>query len=390
MNNVIRFPGRRRGFTLIELLVVIAIIAILIALLVPAVQKVREAAARTQCTNNLKQLGLACLNYESVNKCFPPSRTVNSYPGEVGELLAPSDDEPDADEFNGGSGMGINWATLILPYMDQTQLYELWDLGYDPNGFFVLPNGTAGNGVAGSGGIYGCSYLNQPQNARQGIVAAYFCPSRRGPTTPPVYATNEQIPAGNGGGGALGDYAACIGTTGDDIWNAALTTAPPNGLFQLGTTFSGVKIAQITDGLSNTFMIGEKHVQPNQFGVAPNDCSIYNGDMTGGTGTIWDSYACATRSAGNGGGALQGLAGASTNTDVLNSSGTAVAQVGYPIASSLSDNGWKFGSYHPGICQFVFGDGSVHGISVATPLQILDNLANIADGNPTPPPDSLD
>jgi prepilin-type N-terminal cleavage/methylation domain-containing protein len=385
MKNVIRFSGRRSGFTLIELLVVIAIIAILIALLVPAVQKVRESAARTQCTNNLKQLGLACLNYESVNKCFPPSRTVNSYPGEVAELLAPNDDEPDDDEFNGGSGMGINWATYILPYVDQEVLYVLWDLSYDPNGFLVLPNGTAGTGVGGSGGIYGVSYLNQSQAARQGIVPAFFCPSRRSPTTPPVYAIGEPVTDGTGGG-ALGDYAACIGTTGDDIWNGTYTSACPNGLFQLGTNGVGIKVAQVTDGLSNTFMIGEKHVQLGQFGIAPNDCSIYNGDMTGGTGTIWDSYACATRSAGLGGGDAagtyqgiaqggNGYAGGNTN--------------GYPIASSLNDTAWKFGSYHPGICQFVFADGTVHPINVNCPLNILDNLANIGDGNVVPAVDQL-
>ncbi len=378
MKNVIRFSGRRRGFTLIELLVVIAIIAILIALLVPAVQKVRESAARTQCTNNLKQLGLACLNYESVNKCFPPSRGVNSYPGEVGELLVPSDDEPDADEAGEG-GMGINWATYILPYMDQEPLYALWDTAYDPTGFLTLPNGTTGNGVAAGGGIYGVGYLNQTQQARQGIVAAYFCPSRRTPTTAPVYAVNDGISPG----GALGDYAACIGTTGDDIWNGSYTNALPNGLFQLGVNGVGVKIAQITDGLSNTFMFGEKHVQLGQFGMGSNDCSIYNGDLASGTGTIWNSFACATRSAGLGGADVAGFAGASTNL------AGGATQTGYPIANSLNDNGWKFGSYHPSICQFVFGDGTVHSISVTTPLQILDSLANIADGNPTPPLDDL-
>src|ERR1700685_1646436 len=104
MKNVIRFSGRR-GFTLIELLVVIAIIAVLIALLVPAVQKVRESAARTQCTNNLKQLGLSCHSYHDANKCLPPG-------------------------FRGNPSFGAygfdTWGTLVFlaPYFEQVPLYE--------------------------------------------------------------------------------------------------------------------------------------------------------------------------------------------------------------------------------------------------------------------------
>src|ERR1051325_2510714 len=121
----ISYSRPRHGFTLIELLVVIAIIAILIALLVPAVQKVREAAARTQCTNNLKNLGLACHNYLNVNKFFPPSRDVLSYPGQLGELTAANADEPDGDEAT-----GVNWAVYLLPYLDQEPLYAMWNLSF--------------------------------------------------------------------------------------------------------------------------------------------------------------------------------------------------------------------------------------------------------------------
>src|ERR1700746_1640601 len=95
----------RRGFTLIELLVVIAIIAILIALLVPAVQKVREAAARTQCTNNLKQIGLAILNYEGSYKQYPPATTRQPDPANTWMH-------------------GPTWWVYILPYIDQAVIYS--------------------------------------------------------------------------------------------------------------------------------------------------------------------------------------------------------------------------------------------------------------------------
>src|SRR5271155_2447842 len=99
----------RPAFTLIELLVVIAIIAILIALLVPAVQKVRDAAARTQCANNMKQLALGCHNYHDVNKKFPPA--VMSQPS-VGNNI-----------IYGSSNFGPNWVVLILPFIEQGTLY---------------------------------------------------------------------------------------------------------------------------------------------------------------------------------------------------------------------------------------------------------------------------
>src|SRR5262249_19707889 len=124
-------PGPRRAFTLIELLVVIAIIAILIGLLVPAVQKVREAAARTQCENNLKQLGLACHAYHAVSRIRPP-------PG-VGRASSPP------------------WPVLILPFTEQGNVYRLWN---------TTPMRL---------------YQDTPPEAQQAQIPIFFCPSRRGP-----------------------------------------------------------------------------------------------------------------------------------------------------------------------------------------------------------------
>ena len=110
-------PSRGRGFTLIELLVVIAIIAILIALLLPAVQQAREAARRTQCKNNLKQIGLALYNYESTHRIFPPSCITNPYAtGAIDGISFPD------DQMVGPSGFG--WGALILPQLEQLPLYN--------------------------------------------------------------------------------------------------------------------------------------------------------------------------------------------------------------------------------------------------------------------------
>src|ERR1700732_5314931 len=123
MASVTDVRRRRLGFTLIELLVVIAIIAILIGLLLPAVQKVREAAARASCGNNLKQLGLACMSHQDTLGYLPPSRDLLSYPAELPELLAANNEEPDGDEDLGGT-----WAVYLLPYIEQQNAYNLWNL----------------------------------------------------------------------------------------------------------------------------------------------------------------------------------------------------------------------------------------------------------------------
>src|SRR5436190_9868083 len=139
---------RRPGFTLIELLVVIAIIAILIGLLLPAVQKVREAAARMQCGNNLKQLGLAIHNYHDTNRFLPPAR---------------------------GNKWLACWGVLILPYIEQDNVYKQWDLKK--------------------------AYYLQNDTARLSLIPTFFCPARRAPmvsipgdkdTTHPTWPANNQ------------------------------------------------------------------------------------------------------------------------------------------------------------------------------------------------------
>ncbi|QDT56079.1 Type II secretion system protein G precursor [Caulifigura coniformis] len=206
---------RRAGFTLIELLVVIAIIAILIALLLPAVQQAREAARRTQCRSQLKQLSLAIYNYESTHSCFPP-----------GQIRMGFASQPRV--------RGWSMFVQLLPYFEQGALYNKWDFA-DP-----LVNETNGSTAA--------------------VLPVLICPSEsqlQNPFTKPSGARYALTSYGGNGGTQSHPPAA---TKGDGIFagtGPAITT-PPTVQHAL------VRIRDVTDGTSNTLLVGERsHFDPN-------------------------------------------------------------------------------------------------------------------------------
>ncbi|HVL14275.1 MAG TPA: DUF1559 domain-containing protein [Gemmata sp.] len=231
----------RRAFTLIELLVVIAIISVLIGLLLPAVQKAREAASRMTCANNLKQIGLAMHNYESAHQQLPPSRLNPS-------VIYVLPIQPDNLIHSGGA----TWAVLILPNLEQDNFYHKWNLS--------LP------------------YYDQAEQARRYNVKGYFCPTRRTEKdgfsvfgdTPPIHPW-DGYPHFPGG---LADYAAVVDPSGVDAPDESHPTV--NGSFRVGT---GFRFADFPDGLSNTLLVGEKQVAKGKFGVGWADCSTYNGNF---------------------------------------------------------------------------------------------------------------
>jgi prepilin-type N-terminal cleavage/methylation domain-containing protein/prepilin-type processing-associated H-X9-DG protein len=211
-------PRRQRGFTLIELLVVIAIIAVLIALLLPAVQSAREAARRMQCTNNLKQLSLAALNYESAHQCYPPNATF--------ERSLPSKEEP-----SGGLDMGV--FVRMLPYYEQGPLFN----AYNCSTTATHPSNIT---LAGVG------------------ISALWCPSDGNVSTPVAFS---QVV---GYGYTLSQYFGYTLPPGN--WNQTQTSY--GGMAGLATdtgpTATGLirrhtmtTIASVTDGVSNTMLFTE-------------------------------------------------------------------------------------------------------------------------------------
>ncbi len=195
----------RRGFTLIELLVVIAIIAVLIALLLPAVQSAREAARRAQCTNNLKQIGLALHNYHSTNDVFPPGMSMN--PG-----IGPG-------EYRGWIGWPVQG--LLLPYVEQTPLFNAINFAWAP----------LGNPAQ----VYNAT-------ARDTVIAGYLCPSD---------------PSAGGSTPRLNSYFASAGTTTQSMYSGSALTTKGTGSTGMFAIFLSYGIRDCTDGTSNTVAFSE-------------------------------------------------------------------------------------------------------------------------------------
>jgi prepilin-type N-terminal cleavage/methylation domain-containing protein len=237
---------RKRGaFTLVELLVVIAIIGVLVAILLPAVQAARESARRMQCTNHLKQLGLAVHNFHDARRILPPTGTA-------------------------GSGESP-WTIRLMPYLEETAAAGVW--------FASMELGQA--------------YYQASQAARSLQVSGFYCPSRRSLSDSPM---SQLIPAndpatyrgGVGGPGALSDYATSMGDT------CVFGTSPlATGAFTYPTQSGGsakivagkvqwhhhLGFSRIRDGLSKTFFLGEKFVRREEFGLrVGGDTSVYNDD----------------------------------------------------------------------------------------------------------------
>jgi prepilin-type N-terminal cleavage/methylation domain-containing protein len=209
---------RRPGFTLIELLVVIAIIAILIALLLPAVQQARESARRTQCKNNLKQLGLALHNYESTYSMFPPSRITLTTPMQFHQ----------------------SWTMMVLPFLEQANMYQQ----YNKN-------------------VPWYEQVNAPVTTVN--LDMFRCPSTPdSPSQPPVAMyTAQGITWGQPIFGK-GDYAS-VNAARNSVWVASgqPSIGQRERLGALGRGPGGVRIAWITDGTSNTMMLAEDAGRPS-------------------------------------------------------------------------------------------------------------------------------
>jgi prepilin-type N-terminal cleavage/methylation domain-containing protein len=216
---------RRQGFTLIELLVVIAIIAILIALLLPAVQQAREAARRTQCRNNLKQIGIALHNYHDTFNLLP---------------MGVSDSTTDADRL----GVGWSWSTFLLPYIDQAPLYNQFNFNLTPYACATNPCTTANTG-------------NQLLVATP--LAAFSCPSDTKPTVTGNNGGAANTGAGQGAANvATSSYMGCRGAfdgvTCTDSGGVITSHARANGLMRVN---GRINFRDVTDGLSNVFAVGE-------------------------------------------------------------------------------------------------------------------------------------
>jgi prepilin-type N-terminal cleavage/methylation domain-containing protein/prepilin-type processing-associated H-X9-DG protein len=367
-------PEVRRGFTLIELLVVIAIIAVLIALLLPAVQSAREAARRAQCVNNMKQIGLGTLNFESTNGYMPPDvdYLVPPYLPDLDPAAVATSNQENAGNF-----------TRILPFMEQQNIYNLINFN-----LAALDQKNVPPAVGGSGSLF----PGIGQNSAYSIVInAFLCPSSPAPG-PINYYNTCWSGYGNGSGAPVAnpptqiwgrtDYFATPGfhtsllvalgysqaaanaiTSSDSGTICDISTSnPTTGL--VSTPIARVRIASITDGTSNTLMIAEGAGRPVGYN---HSRGIYNQNggpvdgvinpVSGGGGAWADPFSYAH---------LDG------------SSSDGIRGNGICLINCTSNN--EIYAFHPGGANVLFADGSVHFIKESINPLVVVHLITRAGG----------
>ncbi len=357
--------SRRSGFTLIELLVVIAIIAVLIALLLPAVQSAREAARRTQCVNNLKQIGLGFMNFESTYSHLPQG----AYDGDPNAVDPAGNPVPAQSIYDEPGGYetstccnalhpnGFNHFFKILPYIEQTQVYNLAN--------FTIPALASGRPA---------DFAGQDSIAVVAIPG-FYCPSRRAVQrygTDPVTAVSKNDYAGNAGG-FQGEAYEC-----QDASNRWVPPAPNgwlpyvnernalnhgNTALRKGAIVHGVRgkrrLADFTDGTSNSILAAEKSLPVDRHGSD-------GGDNERWQNAGWDEDNIR----------FHFVPVPDAQAPSLN------GQCNNPSTPKTGGNLWRrmFGGPHPGGINAVFGDGSVKFLKFSIDRAAMRKLACIDDG----------
>ncbi len=322
----------RNGFTLVELLVVIAIIGVLMGLLLPAVQYAREASRNASCKNNLRQLGLATMNFEGSHGAFPPARIYqkqNPTPG-----LDCGGNEP-------------SWLVRIMPFVEQQNFYNQWDVSrpygsHDPQltsiplPIYLCPtrhsvdNATAPEVDMSVIVTLPCGCHGRIQVRVVGGATGDYAGNHGDPTPGATGGPNDYYYGGNGNGILISSQARCVMRDGERL---------------PGAWVDRIRTSDVRDGLSNTFLAGELQVRPQDLNQIPYNGPLYNGE---------DLAAFAR-----------------------------VGGPGVPIARTINEEPGPilgFGSWHPGLCNFVMGDGSVRSVNSLIDTQTLGYLCNRADG----------
>jgi len=322
--------GTRRGFTLVELLVVIAIIGILVALLLPAIQAAREAARRTECTNNLKQIGIALHNYHDTYRTFP----LGSY--NLREVWPSS---------------GSNWRTLILPFMEQSTVFDQLSFSSDPAVHFMA------GGAAGAAALAGNEVL------RNLDIKAYRCPSS-------VIQPFEIAPGSNNNGTALniqyvGIQGAARPIPGDSpdrgTWDCGHGWSCNNGLLVPNEAF-GMQAA--VDGTSNVMIVAEQSGLVADVNRTANYYGGWHGArhprtvLSGACGDLWQTGTSCVRFA--------------PNSNIVQTGAT----------EAIYRNNTVINSMHPGGINVVLTDGAVRFISNDIDFWNLKRLACRYDREP--------